>query len=431
MVGINLGLQNTNPAELDPQVKVETDQSKTVCLSCFHKHNSDGWAEICGNSQRETRANIIAKVLQITKLQSVDLWGLRVDSDRGKLTCFARVPADKATVLFDSRDTTIFCRPFVSKECPPTLEPGVAILWCNKIRDTNELTTIANTLKGVKGFTANAQSLGLRVETSAIAAARAAIQHPSPNIVQTNRHIAGSLRYITQGWPLSLSAPTIIACLASPPEDSSLKPWHVIPFRSQVQNGTRTWWLKADEEPSLDRIILPHGAKIALNKEPTVHEAFLRKVEVKKQISEAAKETRRANLYAKATGSGHSTEQPEDPWASWAQSRAKSAKTNKKATRPDQRQASPVDSQLRQDVDELKRQFATLNSKVTQNENRLDNLDRCMAANHLEVMTALRNLSVSSSSPSGEGRTKRSPELSSTSLKAIGGGRESKEAKKG
>ena len=209
VVGINLGIQHVKPAELKPQVNLETDQSREICVSCFAKHNPEGYAEISGRTPNETKYNIVSKLLHMTKLQTIDIWGLKNDLEKRKVTCFARVPADKAVVLFDCCDPVLFFRPFISRTNPPVAENGIALLWANKIRDANQLVTVTNTLKGIRGFVANDQSLGVRVETSGIAAARAAIQHDRPQVVSSNRHIAGSLHYIARGFPVELSASTI------------------------------------------------------------------------------------------------------------------------------------------------------------------------------------------------------------------------------
>ena len=89
----------------------------------------------------------------------------------------------------------------------------------------------------------------------------------------------------------------------------------MIPYKSHVQGGTRTWHLKADEEPSLDRLILPHGTKITLSKELSAHEAFVQKGEEQKKANEEAKALRRARLVAKSSHENQPAEPPQDAWA--------------------------------------------------------------------------------------------------------------------
>ena len=101
-----------------------------------------------------------------------------------------------------------------------------------------------------------------------------------------------------------------------------------------------------------------------------------------------------------------------------------------KQTRATASQEFNSDSQLRREVDELKTQFAALSTKVNQQDTRLENLDRKMECNHAEIMAALSNLSLGHSSSSAESGTKRLPELPSTPLKAIAGGKSPKEAKR-
>ena len=324
VVCVNLGLQNVAAADLDPQVDIKEEKSKVICVSCYAKYNQEGWDLICGSSFKQTRSAVVDKIRSLTMLPSFDLWGLKIDSNKTTLTCFVRVPEDKAMQLFNSKDAVMFFRPFVSLDQPPTQETGVHIVWANKIHSTQELLTVTNTLAGVRGLVANAQSLGVRVETAGIASARKAIQHPTVQYTSSNLNVAGSLKFVARGFPGQLSANTIIQCFATPASDSQWKAWHVIPFRSVMQGGPRTWYLKADVPPSHDRLILPEGWKNHYSSEPTPNELFQQKAKEKTRQAEVSKEERRQKILLE-----QQTQASSDPWAPWNANRQNTGKGKK------------------------------------------------------------------------------------------------------
>ena len=92
---------------------------------------------------------------------------------------FCERSAEHAILLINSKDPLFFFRPFVSIACPPVPEDGIVIVWANKFDTLSEMITVTNTLKGVQGYVANPQSVGIRVSKEGVAAARAALQHPS------------------------------------------------------------------------------------------------------------------------------------------------------------------------------------------------------------------------------------------------------------
>lgn len=420
VVCINLGLQNVAAAELKPHFIVDNENSQIVFVSCFAKYNTEGWQEMCSATFKRNRACIVEKIKQIANIKSIELWRLKITQE--KMACFVRIPTDKAKYLYDCRDTTFFYRPFVSATCPLVQGPGICIIWANKIGHIHDFVTVTNTLKGVKGYVANAQSLGIRVEKMGIAAARAAIQHPV-QCTASNQGVAGSLRFVARGFPANLSAPTIVTTLACPAKESAWQEWHVIPCKSQIQGNTRTWFLKADVAPSNDRLILLEGWKITFCQQLSTQEVFFfRKEKEKKQSNEAAKAQRRANILSKAAQPDLQPPEPTDAWANWKGSRPKPDRSASTVRTPRQ---SHTDTALRQEVEELKEQFAVLQTKVTQQDNRLD-IDRCMAANHSEVMAALRNLSLGAASASEPDR-KRSPEIQNSPLKALTQGKTPKQ----
>ena len=178
VVCINLGLQNVKAAELKPHVAMTEDDSKVVCVSCFSKYNHEGWQASC-RSYRVAKTTVADKVKQTTGTKTVELWGMKINEQKGMMTCFARVSAEHAILLINSKDPLFFFRPFVSIACPPVPEDGIVIVWANKFDTLSEMITVTNTLKGVQGYVANPQSVGIRVSKEGVAAARAALQHPS------------------------------------------------------------------------------------------------------------------------------------------------------------------------------------------------------------------------------------------------------------
>ena len=209
------------------------------------------------------------------------------------------------------------------------MENNVSLLWSKKVTNTQDLLTICNTLKGIRGFIANQQSIGVRIEKSGIAAARAALQLPQAGIVASNANVAGTMKYIGRGFPASRSAADIVKALATAADDSTWKPWNVIPFKSQMQGDTKTWFLKADEAPNLERVVWPGGNKITFAKELSYQEAFVQKSKDRLQKKEDAKGQRREHLQAKSTEQAPIPKQP-DPWARWSPPGTRSTRYNQK-----------------------------------------------------------------------------------------------------
>eukprot|EP00435_Cladocopium_sp_Y103_P066880 s94_g29.t1 len=411
VVCVNLGLQNVTPADLEPQVDLTEEQSTVVCVSCFAKYNSEGWDSILGATLKLTRWAVIEKVRSLTKLASFDFWGLKVDSIKNTLICFVRVPEDKAKILFDSKDAIFFFRPFVSPTNPPTQEPGVHIVWANKIHSTQALLTVTNTLAGVRGFVANSHSLGIRVEKAGIASARKALQHPTMQYTTSNFGVAGTLKFVARGFPQHLSANTVIQCFATPASNSAWKAWHVIPFRSIMQGFARTWYLKVDVPPSHERLVLPEGWKITISPEPTSDELFKQKVQEKAKQNELAKEERRQRILSE-----QQTPTVTDPWAPWnanhAPGKGKSKSKGAPST-PKPRAETAEDSQ----ISALQREIERLNRRVNAQDSRLHTIEQNMTHQHSEVMHALRSLGAASSPKTIS--KKREPELQNTPLRAI------------
>ena len=423
-VCINLGLQNVSSAELKPQVAIEEDDCKTVCVSCFGKYNVEAWDMISRSSYKEVRIAVIDKVKQITKLPTLELWGLSVNTDKRLMTCFVRVTKQNAKKLTDSKDAMFFFRPFVSPACPPEKETDVFIVWSTKITTLAELITVTNTLKGVEGYVANQQSLGIRVAKQFIAAARQALQHPTVQYTQSNLNVAGMLRFVGRGFPPQMSAQTIVKCLASPTEASDWKAWNVIPFKSAVQGSTRTWFFKADVEPSHDRLILPGGFKITLCAEPTANESFQQKVSEQALRNEQAKQLRRQKILQE-----QSTATESDPWKQWNEQKQSKGKGKRKSHVPPPSAPSAPMAEPSQ-VEALQKEVERLNRRINAQDGRLDTIESNMSTQHQEIMMALRSLGASSSAAAPPTtRRKREPELPNTPLRALADGDSNKSQK--
>ena len=103
VVCINLGLQNCKAAELKPHVQVDADDSQIVCVNAYAKYNRDDWHELCSQNNKMIRSQVIQSINKILKTTTVDLWGIRVEHNKQILSCFVRVPKEKAQLLYDSK----------------------------------------------------------------------------------------------------------------------------------------------------------------------------------------------------------------------------------------------------------------------------------------------------------------------------------------
>ena len=105
---MNLGLQNVSAADLKPHVAVASDESQVVCVTALAKYNAEGWTELCDCSFKETRSQVVQKIVKNLNIRPVELWGLRTNHEKQMLTCFVRVAKDKASSLYDSKDRLLF-----------------------------------------------------------------------------------------------------------------------------------------------------------------------------------------------------------------------------------------------------------------------------------------------------------------------------------
>ena len=417
---INLGLQNVAAADLRPTVTFAED-SVILCVHAYHKHNPEGWNEIYNHNFKTLRQNVVHRICQLGKFANLDFWGLRVSQKKDQLNGFVRVSGSESTVLLDCKDVILYFRPFVSPEKPPKPENGVALLWSNKIHNAHELTTVSNTLKGVRGFIANAQGLGVRVECDSLAAARSSLQMPSTRFTQTNQHVKGDLRFVAAGFPLAVSAAAVVKCLASPAQDSPWASWHVIPYKSTIQGSTRTWYLKADQPPLLKRLVLTDGTKVTISEQQTAQEAVQEKRRSMQQQAEIGKAKRRQDILSRTAASSEPFSNT-DPWSNWNSSQA--SKGSKGQRRQSWNSSYTRDDNLASEVAQLRDQCNSLTERLDKTDRRIDVMDHTMAANHNEVMMALRSLGASGSSGSEnpeQGR-KRSPEMKQSPLKQLAGG---------
>ena len=116
-------------------------------------------------------------------------------SPHSTLKACIRVTSAQAKTLYDCKDGLLFFRAFVRNGSNPKLEDDVMLIWTNKFTTVNSLTVVANTLQGLRGYVANAQGLGVRIDKRFIAAARAVLQECNGKIFEINRNIAGTLLF--------------------------------------------------------------------------------------------------------------------------------------------------------------------------------------------------------------------------------------------
>ena len=164
VVGVNLGLQNAASADLSPTVQACSDDSKQLWLHAYSERCPDAWNALVGETNSACKRNVIEHIARLANCQTqqVDMWNFRLlRQDRAKLTAIIRVSSKAADILINSRDTTMFFRPFLAPGEGIVSEPGVTLVWANRCRTGQELISIASTLQRIKGFVANKQSLGV------------------------------------------------------------------------------------------------------------------------------------------------------------------------------------------------------------------------------------------------------------------------------
>ena len=426
VVGVNLGIQNVTVAQLPPSVQKADDSSVVVWVHAHQRHSPDEWTKCVGPDMREVKHSISQRIASLLNVHpgSFEMWGFSVGQlPHSTLKACIRVTSLQAKTLYDCKDGLLFFRAFVPKGSNPKLEDDVIVLWTNKYRTVSSLTVVANTLQGLRGFVANAQGLGVRVEKQYIAAARVALQESNGKISDINRNIAGTLLFEVQGLPSGTSASTVVTLLSTSADESAWKPWIVIPTKHTAQVSSCMWQVRADCDPSHYRVVLPGGDKLIISKLPSASEMRAAQ-EVKKQLeTEADKARRRKNIIANAVGSAPTHDDDFDPWRNYKPEGKGKGKSKPQTRERSSAPAASDDSDLRATVVQFRRELDTINKRLNGQDARFDQMNLRIDDNHAEVMQALRSLGAASS------ERKRSPEIGGTPLKSLTGGRGPKESR--
>ena len=214
---INLGENDISIAKLGPSVKIQENNNTVLWIHAYERCSPELWAELIPRQDNIARQNILSRVASILKTNatSFEAWGFRVDRHKSSLHMCIRLTSSHATGLVNSRDQFLLARPFVPKGEKPPSEEGVVILWANQIKTIPELHTISNTLLGIMGFVGNLQGVGVRVQVSHVASARALLQSPNPRITNDNKTVGGFYKYLRRGSFLSFFIP-IDPCVGTP-----------------------------------------------------------------------------------------------------------------------------------------------------------------------------------------------------------------------
>ena len=301
-----------------------------------------------------------------------------------------------------------------------TSEPDIALLW-TKFATIAALAETCKTIPGVRGYIANASSLGVRVETQHLALARQALQLPSAKISAINQNIAGKFTYALQGFAVGTSAKAVTEMMNTTRDESKWKPWVIIPTRHVPASNHCTWHCKADIEPSLTRVILDDGRKVTITPIPSRHEQWKQNLEEKQAKADQDKEARRQKLVA-GQESDPDPWHHDDPWRAWTPSKGKS-KGKGKQSKPSKGEAtSSSDPAHASQIQQLRKDVDNLTSRMDQQDHTINQLQFQITGNHQEIMAAFRSLGAgagSSPEPTRASGKKRQPEIGHTPLKAL------------
>ena len=435
VTGINLGLQNVTPAKLTPSVREHKEETQQVWVHASYDRNPEAWSEIAAETAAACKRHVVERIAKLAacEVQKVDCWNFKVvKPDMRALSAIVRVPIDKAVALMNSKDSVLFFRPFVTKLAPVQEEKDVAIVW-SRFKTVPEMSAVTNTLRGIQGFVANKQSLGVRVSVAYVGAARKALQGPNPRICDTNCKVAGLLHYQTQGWEQGTSAQKVIATLAAPADGGHWSVWNVIPFKCSTNESSCTWAVKADVPPPSDRLILADQRKVLITQIPTAAQRFETQMKHQSENKEIAKATRRAAILQGGTSNpvvlAPEASVPADPWQSYLDQKAtKNLRQNPQSARAHNNTTHVTEEVIEKSaiVKEMRRNIAEITDRVNAQESKIGALERTIVSNHAEttqnhaeVMDALRALTLSG---------KREPELPPSPLKQQVGGQSASKA---
>ena len=160
-----------------------------------------------------------------------------------------------------------------------------------------------------------------------------------------------------------------------------------------------------------------------INEMPTKSGNMLKQRQQKLERAEADKAVRR-NRILEETLHG---DQPSDPWHAWSGTATASGSFSKgsgkagKSKKPAETNQSQQNSSGSTEVQQIRRDLDALTERVGKQDQKIDQMQFQMQSNHSEIMTAFRSLGAgpSSGKSSKPASRKRSPEMSSTPLRAL------------
>lgn len=399
VVLINLGEAEVTFHSLSPSFDMPNDNSTTVWIHAYRIRPPDDWDQCVQPRIALTRANVLQKIGTLLNSEiAVEMWNFKIDLDQQQMHACIRVSDANAKKLFDCKDNLLFFRPFVKPGDTIKQEDGVVILW-TKYETISALNHVAATLQGIKGFVANAHSLGVRVELQHVKEARI-LQKPNPRISAVNATVFGKKLYEVSGFPAGTSASVVVNLLASTKDGSNWKPWLIIPVKHITRGPLCAWIVRADEDPCDWRMILGEGEfKLVVNSMPSKAEVVQTQRRKQVEQSEADKAARRTKIL-------HETFKPEhhstDAWQQWREHQAnKPGKGKGKTKRPaDATSSSSSNSPIEQVVQQFRVDVDALTNRVGAQDYKINEIQNSIQDNHNEVMTALRALSAGNSGTS-------------------------------
>ena len=410
---INLGEEDVKPAVLEPMVTTFKDETTVMIAHCYFNKAPEEWNDACSNP-RQAKQFVATKTAAVLKLkpENLESWGFVFNTEPDpRLRVCIRVPTAKTSMLMDLKDPLIFFRPMLNPGEEPPQEAGVSVLW-SKFSTIAALAEICNTLPGIRGYTANTQSLGVRVETQRLALAIMTI------INDHNKAVAGKLTFALQGLPVGTSAQAVTEMMATTRDENKWKPWKVIPTKHIPAAQSCTWHCKADEPPPADRVILQDGHKLIISQLPSKFQIWKQKNEERQAKAERAKEDRRQRIVSEQDTVPDNV--PDDPWQQWkpttGKGKGKGKDFSKKKPQSTARPSGPVSNDAMQIVAQLQQDVEKLNRRANAQDDRLRNIEQTITSQYSEIMSALRGFGAPAK-PAGS--RKREAELGTSPLKAI------------
>ena len=437
VVLINLGTTPVKFAQLDDTVAVQDDSSLSVWFHGYQRQSPDEWHSTIRPTLSDSRDMLrkrIAGILGI-EVSNLETWNVVVTADPPAFRGCLRVADSQAKKLYNCKDNLIFFRPFISQNLKPQPEDGGIVIMWTKFETLPALALVANTLDGAHGFVSNGSnghSLGVRINKTSVRHARSVLQKPNPRICETNQNVFGTSTYEISGFPPGISAATVVAMLHSTTDGSKWKSWDVIPLKHIQRYNMSVWIVKADQEPSLERLITGKGEfKLVIRKMLNKQELSAQRKQQNEERAARAKAIRREQVLSKTYHSPMPDYDIPDHWQAYRDKQEQRKGKGKGKSKPEplqtrQETAASSSNELQQ----IREDLSALTQRVNTQEIRLDQFQNQMSLQHNEVMQALTALGAAGSSQSGRpdrsSARKRQPDIQNTPLKAIADAKDSK-----